>query len=77
MTVVEILRADGSQLVKLPKEFHLEGDTVMIRCQGDAIVLEPVKPATWPPGFFEQIHIADPAFVRPPQGEVPPTPELD
>jgi antitoxin VapB len=77
MTVAKIVRADGSQLVKLPKEFYLEGDTVAIRRQGEAIVLEPVKPSTWPPDFFQQIRIDDPAFVRPPQGEVPPAPKLD
>jgi hypothetical protein len=77
MKVAEIVRANGSQLVKLPEEFHLEGDTVAIRRQGEAIVLEPVKPATWPPGFFEGIRIDDPAFARPPQGQVPPAPKLD
>lgn len=77
MKVAEIVRDNGSQLVKLPEEFHLEGDTVFIRRQGQAIVLEPVKPATWPPGFFDQIHIADPAFSRPLQGKVPPAPTLD
>src|SRR5208337_3060579 len=63
-----IVRADGAQLVKLPEGFQLEGVIVSIRRQGKAIVLEPVKPATWPPGFFEQIHIDDPAFARPPPG---------
>ena len=69
MKVAEIVRADGAQLVKLPEGFQLEGDIVSIRRQGKAIVLEPVKPATWPPGFFEQIHIDDPAFARPPRGK--------
>jgi antitoxin VapB len=77
MKVAEIVQADGAQLVKLPEGFQLEGDIVSIRRQGKAIVLEPVKPATWPPGFFEQIHIDDPAFARPPQGQVPPAPRLD
>ena len=77
MKVADIVRANGAQLVKLPEEFHLEGDTVTIRRQGDALVLEPIKPATWPPGFFEHIRIDDPAFVRPPQGQVPPAPSLD
>ena len=70
MKVVEIVRADGAQLVKLPEGFQLEGDIVSIRRQGQAIVLEPVKPATWPPEFFELIQIDDPAFVRPPQGQL-------
>lgn len=77
MRIAEIVRANGSQMVKLPEEFHLEGDTVGIRRQGEAIVLEPVKAATWPRGFFDKIRIDDPAFVRPSQGEVPPAPRLD
>jgi hypothetical protein len=77
MKVAEIVRADGSQFVKLPEEFHLDTEAVSIRRQGSALVLEPISPATWPPGFFEQIHIDDPAFVRPPQGQLPPAPSLD
>jgi antitoxin VapB len=77
MKVAEILRADGCQLVKLPQEFQLEGDTVAIRRQGESLILEPIKSATWPQGFFDRIRIDDPAFVRPPQGQVPPAPKLD
>ena len=73
MNVAEIVRADGSQLVKLPKEFQLEGDTVSIRRQGEAIVLEPIKRTTWPPGFFDQIHIDDPAFAASASGGKCPT----
>ncbi len=68
MKVAEIVESNGYQLVKLPREFHLEGDAVAVRRQGDAIVLEPVKAAMWPAGFFAQIQIDDPAFARPPQG---------
>ena len=77
MKVAEIVRANGCQLVKLPEEFHLQGDTVYIRRQGEAIVLEPMKAATWPTGFFEGIRVDDPAFARPPQGPLPPAPRLD
>jgi hypothetical protein len=42
-----------------------------------AIVLELVKPATWPLGFFEGLRIDDPAFTRPSQGQMPPAPKLD
>jgi antitoxin VapB len=75
MKFAEIVRVDGSQLVRLPEEFRLEGDTVSIRHQGEAIVLEPVKPATWPQGIFDRIRIDDPAFARPSQGPVPPAPQ--
>ena len=40
------------------------------------IILEPVKPATWTPGFFDRIRIDDPAFARPSQGPIPPAPQL-
>ncbi len=76
MKVAEIIQSNGFQLVKLPEEFHLEGNTVAVRRQGEAIVLEPVKAATWPEGFFEKIQVDDPAFIRPSQGNVPPAPEL-
>ncbi len=76
MKLAEIVRADGSQSVRLPEGFRMEGDTVSIRRQGEAIVLEPVKPATWPPGCFDRIRIDDPAFARPSQWPVPPAPEL-
>jgi antitoxin VapB len=33
----------GSQAVRLPKEFRFEGKEVLIRKQGDKVVLEPVK----------------------------------
>ncbi len=77
MQIAEIVRGNGFQFVKLPEAFHLEGDTVFIHRQGQAIILEPVKPATWPPAFFDEIHIEDPAFSRPPQGKVPPAPTLE
>jgi hypothetical protein len=38
---------------------------------------EPLRPAVWPGGFFDNIRIDDPAFVRPPQGETPPAPSFE
>ena len=60
------------QSVRLPKGFHIPTPTVGVRHEGNAIVLEPLKPKAWPPGFFDSIHITDPAFVRPDQGQLPP-----
>jgi virulence-associated protein VagC len=76
MKLAEILRKDGCQLVKLPDEFQLDGNTVSIRRQGDSLILEPIRSSEWPPGFFDRIHIDDPAFVRPPQGDLPPAPKM-
>jgi antitoxin VapB len=33
----------GSQAVRLPKEFRFEGNEVLIRKQGNAVVLEPAN----------------------------------
>jgi virulence-associated protein VagC len=76
MILAEIVRADGGQSIKLPGGFELEGNLVSIRRHGKAIILEPVRPEAWPPGFFDQIRINDPEFKRPPQGDVPPAPTL-
>jgi virulence-associated protein VagC len=76
MTTAQIFELDGTQAVRLPEEFRFASATVSIRKDGQAVVLEPLKTATWPLDFFEAIHITDPAFVRPPQGEMPPAPTL-
>jgi virulence-associated protein VagC len=64
---------DGEcQKLRLPKGFHLATPAVAVRREGEAIVLEPLRPRVWPEGFLEAIHISDPAFVRPDQGRLPP-----
>ena len=75
MTTAQIIEIDGEQAVCLPEEFRFTSATVSIRKDGQAVVLEPIKRKTWPPNFFEEIHIEDPAFVRPIQGEMPPAPK--
>jgi virulence-associated protein VagC len=65
-----------TQTVRLPRGCHLPTPTVQVRQEGDAIVLEPMKLRTWPAGFFEEIHITDPAFARPEQGTLPPVKPL-
>jgi virulence-associated protein VagC len=71
MQTVEIVETSMGQTVRLPAEFHFETPTVSIRRQGDAVILEPVRPSQWPEHFFEDIRIDDPAFVRPEQGTTP------
>ena len=77
MKIAEISHAHGMQTVKLPEEFQFEGDRVSIRREGEAVILEPIKPSSWPSGFFDKIRIDDPAFARPEQGQVPRVPSLD
>ena len=56
-----------SQAVRLPKEFRVDGDTVLIRRDGDAIVLEPLD--EWPAGYVESFAGVPDDFARPLQGE--------
>jgi virulence-associated protein VagC len=77
MSTAEVVDMGGSQIVRLPEGIHLETGVVSIRQEGEAVILEPIKPRTWPDGFFEAIRISDPKFVRPEQGAAPPLPSLD
>jgi virulence-associated protein VagC len=72
----EVIQLQGAQAIKLPDGFRISGDSVSIRKVGEAIILEPVKPRTWPTNFFDEIKIEDPAFARPEQGATPPAPIL-
>ncbi|MCP5519322.1 MAG: hypothetical protein H7A45_18920 [Verrucomicrobiales bacterium] len=59
------------ETVRLPSSVHLPS-TVLVRQDGEAVVLEPVKPEAWPAGFFDSIHVADPSFERLEQGQLSP-----
>ena len=72
MKTAKLFRTGGSQAVRLPKEFRLEGSEVYILQEGDRIILLPKKKKEWPPRFFRGIRIADPRFARLGQPEVPP-----
>jgi antitoxin VapB len=76
MKRAKLFKNGGSQAVRLPKEFRIEGDEVLIRKEGEAVVLEPVKKPSWPKGFFKRIRIEDPKFERPDQGATLPSPSI-
>jgi virulence-associated protein VagC len=77
MKTAEIIETSQGQAVQLPDEFRFAAGPVSIRRVGEAVILEPIKPATWPPGFFQSIRIDDPAFARPSQDSMPPAPSFD
>jgi antitoxin VapB len=56
-----------SQAVRLPKEFRFAGDTVLVRREGDAVILEPAD--AWPERYVESFAGVPDDFTRPPQGE--------
>jgi len=72
MKTAKLFRTGGSQAVRLPKEFRIEGSDVYIFQDGERIILLPKKKKEWPPKFFQGIRIADPRFGRPGQPDVPP-----
>lgn len=76
MTTAQIIDVAGEQAIKLPPEFRVSADVVAIRKEGDAIIVEPLKASKWPVDFFDEIRIDDPAFCRPPQGQMPTAPPL-
>ena len=71
METATVINEGECQTVRLPKGYHIATPTVGVRHDGEAIVLEPMKSKTWPAGFFDAIHISDPAFSRPDQGQLP------
>ena len=71
MKTTDIIETGQGQAVRLPDEFRFAVATVSIRREGEAVILEPLKPTAWPAGFFESIRIDDPAFARPDQGAMP------
>jgi virulence-associated protein VagC len=73
----EVQNTDQGQIVRLPAEFHLSGDRVSVRQEGQSLVLEPIQADVWAPDFFDEIRIDDPSFTRPDQGELPSVASLD
>jgi virulence-associated protein VagC len=56
-TVMAKLFKNGrSQAVRLPKEFRFSGDQVLVRREGEAVILEPVKRKAWPRGYWERLR---------------------
>jgi antitoxin VapB len=56
-----------SQAVRLPKEFRFAGDSVLVRREGRAVILEPDG---WPQGWVESFAGISSDFERPAQGVV-------
>ena len=52
--IAKIIRSDGEEAVQLPPGFQFEGDTVRIRRDGEAVILEPIVDE-W--GWLEAIAV--------------------
>lgn len=54
MATAKLFRNGRSQAVRLPKEFRFEGEELSIRREGEAVILEPLRPRAWPKGYWRQ-----------------------
>lgn len=61
----KLFQTGRSQAVRLPKEFRFDGDTVLIRHEGSAVILEPDG---WPDGYVLSFAGIPDDFERAPQG---------
>lgn len=57
----KIFKNGRSQAVRLPKAFRLKGTEVLIRKEGEKVILEPLEQTQWPEGFWD-IFTPDPDF---------------
>jgi antitoxin VapB len=57
-----------SQAVRLPKEFRFDSETVSVRREGKAVILEPAN--DWPEGYVESFAGVPDDLARPAQGKV-------
>ncbi len=54
MATAKVFRNGRSQAIRLPKEFRFEGTEVSVRREGDAVILEPLRPRSWPRGYWSR-----------------------
>ena len=62
----KLFRNGRSQAVRLPKEFRLPGKEVLVRRDGDAVVLEPLGRKGWPRGYWKRLAESRADFDAPP-----------
>ena len=59
--IAKIFKNGSSQAVRLPKEFRFEGDEVLIRKKGNAVILSP-RPRSWD-AFFKETPLPSEDFM--------------
>jgi antitoxin VapB len=70
MKTAKVFMTGRSQAIRLPKEFRFGVSELSIWRDGENLVLGPIKPAEWPDGFWQKIHISDAGFARARQPQV-------
>jgi virulence-associated protein VagC len=54
--IAKVVRSGQSQIVRFPIGFQLPGAPVMLRRKGDAVVIAPMRPKTWPRGYWSRLR---------------------
>lgn len=70
MKTAKVFKSGNSQAVRIPKEFHLEGEEVEICRQGDALMLRPRK-RSWS-ALFESLDKFTEDFMAEGRRQPPP-----
>ena len=63
----KLFQTGRSQAVRLPKEFRFKGESVLVRREGAAVVLEPDG---WPEDYLRSFAGIGADFTRPAQGKL-------
>jgi antitoxin VapB len=66
--IASVFWTGRSQAIRLPKEFRFDRDTVLVRREGNAVILEPAH--DWPEGYVDSFSGVPEDFERPAQGEI-------
>ena len=67
--ITTVFRNGGSQAVRIPAEFRLESDRVLIERDGDTIVLRPLQP-DWA-SFFADPRVVPDDFLAERRDDLP------
>lgn len=71
---VKVFWMGRSQAIRLPKEFRFETDAVLVRREGQAVIVEPAH--DWPDKYVESFAGIPDDFTRPAPGVVEKRTEL-
>jgi virulence-associated protein VagC len=65
-TSTKVLKSGGSQAVRIPKEYRLQGDTVLLDRAGEGLLITPASRARKRAGRLkaEQTRARRPGFLR-------------
>lgn len=70
MKKAKIFQNGGSQAVRIPSEYRIEGDEVQIERVGNTLVIRPLKNGNWVE-FFEELEPFPADFLEDREDEQP------